>query len=50
MKPSEINNNIIIYKKAIKTIFSIVLLSSIGINILLIFNGSRLFNKGINLE
>lgn len=50
MKPSEINNNIIIYKKAIKTIFSIVLLSSIGINILLIFNGNRLFNKGINLE
>ena len=50
MKPSEINNNIIIYKKAIKTIFSIVLLSNIGINILLIFNGNRLFNKGINLE
>lgn len=50
MQPNQIYNNLIIYSKAVKTIFSITLLSNIGINILLIFNGNRLFNKGINLE
>lgn len=50
MKQNEIYENIILYIKTIKTIFSIIMLSYFGIDILLMLNGNRIFNKGINLE